>query len=93
MKGYKFCLIKAYFDKGIGLTNYVKYLIAFFGISSLNVKATLILAVIYLISCFFLGWFWFKYKFIEAETEVNNRFNPFVKEMRGNYSAHRKRKI
>lgn len=82
MRGYKFCLIKAYFDKGLGLTNYVKLAIGYFGIASLNVKATLIIAAIYFVFCFGIGWFWYKLKFIEAEIEVGNRFNLFVKEMR-----------
>ena len=82
MKGYKFCLIKAYFDKGLGLTNYVKYLIAMFGLATQDLNQTLIIAFIYFIFCFILGFIWFKFKFVEAEIEVGNRFNLFVKEMR-----------
>ena len=85
---YKLCLWKAYFDKGMGLTNYIKYLIAFVGIASLNVQLILILGIIYGISCFFLGWWWFKWKWITAEFEVQNKVNLFVKEMRK--SLHRK---
>lgn len=85
MKRYKFCLLKAYFEKGYSLTNYVKYIIALFGLASLNVKATLILGFIYGFSCFIVGWAWFKYGFVEAELEVQNRFNLFVKEMRAKY--------
>lgn len=82
MKLYNFCLFKAYFEKGYSLTNYVKYLIALFGLSSLNVKLTMILGVIYAISCLIIGYLWYKLGFIEAEIEVNNRFNLFVKEVR-----------
>lgn len=82
MRGFKFCLIKAYFDKGLGLTNYVKYFLALFAIASSDVKSTLIWAFFYCIFCFILGYLWFKFKFIDAENEVNNRFNPFVREMR-----------
>lgn len=78
----KFCLHKKYFDTGLGLTNYVKYLIAFFGIASADVKNTIIIAVIYGISCYFLGWWWFRSDFVTADTEINNRYNLFVKEMR-----------
>lgn len=89
MRGYKFCLLKAYFDKGYGLTSYIKYMIAFFGLASQDVNLVLFIAVIYAFICFFIGWLWFKYRFIDAETEVGNQFNPFVKEMRqeisGNY--------
>ena len=84
-KGYKFCLLKAYFDKGLGLTSYIKYLIAFFGLASREVYYTLYIAFIYAILCFFLGWFWYKYKFIDAENEVGNQFNPFVREMRNSH--------
>ena len=82
MKYYKFCLLKAYFEKGYGLTNYIKYLIALFGLSSLNVKSTLIMALFYAVGCFILGYYWFRFGVIEAEIEVGNQFNHFVKEMR-----------
>lgn len=85
MRYYNFCLLKAWFEKGYGLTNYIKYIIALFGLSSLNVKATLIMGLVYGLSCFLIGWVWYHYKFIEAEHEVNNRVNPFVKEMRSTY--------
>ena len=81
-KGYKFCLYKAYFEKGYSITSILKYMIALFGISSLNVKLTLLAGFGYAIFCFFLGWWWYKYRFITAELEVQNQFNLFVKEMR-----------
>jgi len=83
MKGFRFCLHKAYFDTGMGLTNYAKYLIAFFGIASSNVKTTLIIAFFYAIFCYFLGRWWYKSKMKIAEIEVGNQFNLFVKQMRG----------
>jgi len=79
---YQICLLKSYFDKGLGLTNYVKYFIAFFAMASLDVKLTLYLGIIYAILCFFLGWWWFNSNFIEAENEIGNKYNLFVKEMR-----------
>ncbi len=82
LRGYKFCLHKAYFDTGMGLTNYVKYLIAFFGLASADVKLTLIIAVAYGILSYFLGRWWFQSKMRLAEAEVGNQFNLFVKEMR-----------
>lgn len=81
----KLCRYLQYFNKGAGLTNYVKYLIAFFGLASRDVSNTLWLAAGYLIACFFIGFLWYKYNWITAEIEVNNRFNLFVKEMRKNY--------
>ena len=82
MRGYRFCLHKAYFEQGMGLTNYVKYLIAFFGIASSDVKITLIIAGAYGIFSYFLGRWWFQSKMKLAEIEVSNQFNLFVKEMR-----------
>ena len=82
MRFYKFALIKAYFDKGYGTTSYFKYAIALFGLASLQTLTTLIIFFFYGISCFFIGWLWYKYGFAEAEQEVSNRFNLFVKEMR-----------
>lgn len=82
MKLYNLCLHKAYFEKGYSLTSYVKYLIALFGLSSLNVRLTMILGLIYALSCYLIGFVWYYFGFIEAEIEVSNRFNLFVKEVR-----------
>ena len=83
MKAYKFLLWKAYFDKGWGLTNYFKYVIAFFGIYELvDVERALWIISFYLLSCLFIGWAWFRYGFVDTENEIQNVFNPFQKEMR-----------
>jgi len=83
MKFYKFLLIKAYFDKGYGLTNYFKYLLAFVGIFDLiDAKTAIYSILIYLLFCFILGWAWFKFGFVDTENEIQNRFNPFQKEIR-----------
>ena len=79
---YKVCLHKGYFDKGMAITNYAKYIIAFFGFASADLKTTLIIAVLYGVFCYFLGLFWFNRGYFVAEQEVNNQFNLFVKEMR-----------
>ena len=89
---YKFCLMKAYFDKGYSLTNFVKYVIALFGLASLDVKTTMILALIYAPSCFILGLFWYKVGLREEEIEVNNTFNKFVGEMRNNLNITKNKK-
>jgi len=86
MKFYKFALLKAYFDKGYGITSYFKYLIAVLGISGLGLKYTAIIFLIYGILCFVIGKIWYKWGFTDAENEVQNRFNPFVKEMRTTYT-------
>ena len=81
-KKYKFVLWKTYFDTGFSITSYVKYLIAIFGISSLQWKLAIGLFVSYGILCIFIGWIWIKFGFFDAQNEVSNQFNPFVKEVR-----------
>ena len=73
---YKFCLWKAYFEKGYALTNYIKYIIALFGLTTLNLSITMGLAIVYAIFCLVLGYFWCKYRLTDAEIEVNNQYNP-----------------
>lgn len=85
MKYFKAALIKAYFEKGYGLTHYIKYVIALFGLASQDLKSTMWMAVVYALSCFALGYWAYKSGFAEAEIEVSNRFNAFVKEMRKQY--------
>ena len=79
---FLFLLWKRYFETGYSITGYVKYVIALFGISSLNVAITMSLGVIYAILCFVVGWWWFRYGFMEVDNEISNRFNGFVHEMR-----------
>jgi len=83
---YTICLWKAYFEKGYGITSYAKYLLFLIGMNEVmqknSMKLILIAGVIYLTSCFFIGWFWYKTNFIRAEAEVGNRFNYFQEEVR-----------
>ncbi len=79
---YKLALHKRYFDMGYGITSYIKYLIAFFGLASNDVKTTLGIAVIYAIFCYLFGMFLYKIGYAEAEAEVDNQYNLFQKEMR-----------
>lgn len=85
MKFYKFALHKAYFDRGYGITNYIKYAIALFGLSSLNVKTTMIAAGIYAVLCYFVGVFWYRKGLVIAESEVANQYNLFQKQMRAKF--------
>lgn len=79
---YKVLLQKAYLDKGWNLTAYPKYAIVLFGVASENLFWTLLIGFIYLICCYILGLCWYKYKIIEVEYEIRNRFDRFIKEMR-----------
>ena len=82
LKFFKILMFKAWFDKGLNITNYFKYLIAFYGLASLNVKNTLIIGIVYCLFCLILGFLWYYYKIIETENEIGNIFNPFQREMR-----------
>jgi len=92
---YKLCLWKSYFEKGYGLTSYVKYILVLVGFYSImqriDIKFLFLYGSIYALICFFLGKYWFKSHFIKAEMEVSNRYNLFVEEMRT--KLHRKRML
>lgn len=77
-----FMLHKRYFDTGYSMTGYIKYIVALFGLSSLNVGKTLIMGFAYAFLCWIVGWAWYKYRFAELDTEIGNRINLFVREMR-----------
>lgn len=82
MKFYKFALLKAYFDKGYGVTSYFKYLFAIIGIAGLKGSILIPLFIAYGLSCFFVGWVWYHFRITDAEAEVGNQYNPFAKEVR-----------
>lgn len=75
-------LVKRFFDTGYGITGYIKYPIFFFGIATLEVRSTMILAVLYAIVCVLVGYWWFVFRFAEADVEMSNMVNIFVREMR-----------
>jgi hypothetical protein len=81
-----FLWLKRYFDTGVGLTSYFKYVVALFGLYSLDkgipMEWTLLLGVFYIILCFSAGYFWIKYKMTDYEYEISNLLNPFQKEVR-----------
>lgn len=85
MKLFKVALHKRYFDTGFGVLNYLKYPLVLVGFAIPDVEAILLVALIYGILCYTLGWWWLNKGMTEAETEVGNRYNPFVKEMRKLY--------
>ena len=86
MRFYKIAFLEACFNKGYGSTAAFKFLIMLFGISTAivtkDLKLTVIAGLVYIIGCFFLGWLMYKFKYVNAQIEVGNRFNPFVGEVR-----------
>lgn len=94
-KGFKYrlCLQKSYLDKGMALTNYVKYLIAFFGLASADVKTTLIIGIIYIFVCYIIGRWWYISNFVTAEAEVSNQFNLFQQQIRKKFAIPNNQKI
>jgi len=82
----KLLLWKYYFDKGFGLTNNIKYIIALFALYETvqlqNIKITVALGGAWAIASFFIGWWWYRKDWNAAELEIANRVNPFVIEMR-----------
>jgi len=79
---YKFAKQKAYFDAGYGASSYVKVLIGFTTLATMNPKLIAITVLVYGVLCYFVGYLMFRYKFIEAEKEVLNQNDLFVKEVR-----------
>lgn len=73
---------KAYFDKGYGLLNFVKWGIMFFGFASQKVSLTLWLGIGYAVLCYFLGVVCYKYGYVDAEVKFNNDYNEFIRKMR-----------
>jgi hypothetical protein len=81
-KFLKLALHKRYFDQGFGVLNYIKYPLMLLGFAIPNTKYIIIVAILYAMICYFLGWWWLNKGMQTAETEISNKFNPFVAEMR-----------
>ena len=79
---YIICLHKAYFDKGMSVTNYIKYIIVAFGAVFRSMNGTIIFAAAYGLFCYLFGMYWYKSGFIFADKEVGNLFNLFQREVR-----------
>lgn len=79
---YKFAKQKAYFDAGYGASSYIKVLLGITSLATLNVRLIATVIFFYGIGCYILGYFMFKFRFIEAEKEVLNQNDLFVKEVR-----------
>ena len=77
---------KRYFDIGYGWSSYIKVIVAIIGIGGIvaGISKTFIAIMLFLYAlfCYIFGWAFIKYGWYEAEIEVGNIFNLFVKEMR-----------
>jgi len=97
LKCYRFIVAKTYLDKGWSLTSYVKYAIALFGAYSIgediSMNITVVIGLIYGISCYILGRLWYKFRLTETEVEIGNKFNPFVGELREQFGLPNNRNI
>lgn len=90
IRGYRWwfpILMKFYFDKGLGLTSYMKYIIYAAGFASLKTnfisgKFLVIFGISYVVFCLILGWAYVKYRLIDTENEILNLFNPFQRQVR-----------
>ena len=82
MKYYKIALHKRYIDTGQGITGYAKYILVLLGVAIPNVNYILLVGFLYFLASYFIGWWWLNFGMFDAEAEVNNQFNPFVKEVR-----------
>ena len=86
MKYYNIALLKAYFEKGYSILSYPKYVLFLLGLDQVinkdNTKWVLIIGALGVLFCFFIGWLLFESKFVNAELEVTNRYNPLAFEIR-----------
>lgn len=86
MKFYKFALFKRYFDIGYGISSWFKYLVVLIGFDAVMkqvpIKWIVVGGFAYFLLCFLIGYLWIKLGIFEAENEVINRYNLFMKEVR-----------
>lgn len=77
---------KRYFELGYGVTSYIKIIVAVVGIGGIAAGGSKLLIALMLflygVFCYIFGWAFIKYHWYEADIEVGNIFNLFVKEMR-----------
>lgn len=69
---------KYYFDKGLGLFGYLKYVIIGIGISFKDFYLTIIMGIVTSIFCYILGFLWTRKRLGDLENDISNQYNPFV---------------
>ena len=78
----RLCYHKAYVEKGLALLAHVKYALGLFAIASGDIVATFALSICFALASYLIGRAWYRRGWMEAENEVSNDVNLFVKEMR-----------
>jgi hypothetical protein len=93
MKFYNLAFYYSAFNTGYGLTSPIKWVAATFGIGSAiqgyNLLWILFGSVIYFLLCIAVGSLCYKHGWVDAINEVNNRYNPLAKELRGKLKIKR----
>ena len=87
MKYYNLALWKAWFDKGYSFLSYPKYALFLMGLGDVisrdgDFTWIIIIGIAIGVLCFIFGFILYKVGYVEAEIEVSNKYNAFVKEMR-----------
>jgi hypothetical protein len=87
MRFYKALLWWNYYGCGYGMTNIISKILMVAGIGAVleGMSSTTIIlyGMLYVAICVLIGWAWFKFGFAEADAEVKNNYNLFVKQVRG----------
>ena len=55
---YFFLLHKRYFDTGFSILNYAKYPLVLIGFAIPDVKAIVLITILFAVICYFTGWWW-----------------------------------
>ena len=82
MRFYNLAFVKACFDLGYGETSILKYALAGMGFATRSPKTVFLIAAAYGIFSLIIGFIMYKVGYVDAKNEVQNRFNPFQKEVR-----------
>ena len=78
----RLCELKAWLEKGQGLTYLPKYLILLLVVAEQDITNALSYGVGYAVLVFIIGFIWYKFDMIKWEIEVGNVYDKFVIEMR-----------
>lgn len=77
-----FMIHKRFFDTGYGMTGYIKTFAGLLSFTTFDVSIIFVTGLLYAVLCYEWGVIWHNYDFVTLDTEISNRFNLFVKEMR-----------